>query len=61
MRSETVEQDGIKIPLFQFIAADLDAMDAKPLFRTLQKIDQRVIACFEGEIDEAELLVWGKF
>lgn len=89
MWNETVEQEGIQIPRFQLIAADLDAMDAKPLFRTIEDIyslteennrlsddnnlgfckkstgevlcvDQRVMACFEGDIDETELLVWEK-
>lgn len=89
MWKETVEQAGVKTSRFQFIAADLDAMDAKRLFRTIEDIyslteendrvsddnsfgfckkstgevlcvDQRVMACFEGDIDETELLAWEK-
>ena len=87
MWNETIEQDGIKLPRFHFVAADLDSMDAKPLFQTIEDIyslteendrlsddnnfgfckkstgevlcvDQRVMACFEGDIDETELLAW---
>lgn len=90
MWNETVEQAGVKTPRFQFIAADLDSMDAKPLFRTIEDIyllteendrlsddnnfgfckkstgevlcvDQRVMACFEGEeVEVTELLEWDK-
>ena len=84
MWSETVGHNGASVPRFQYIAADLDTMDEKPLFRTIEDIftltetadnfledanfgfcrkstgevscfEPRVVACFEGDIDEAEL------